>query len=49
MSIANYEEVDVYPLDPDDQEKLLLEQNECSFVWSTRDHWPVGRWRNQGD
>lgn len=42
MPIANYEEVNVYPLDPDDQEKLLLEQNECSFVWSTRDHWPVG-------
>lgn len=42
MPIQNYEEVDVYPLDPDVQEKLLLEQNECSFIWGTRDHWPVG-------
>lgn len=41
-SVSNYEEVDVYPLDDDVREELLLSQNECSFVWSTRDHWPVG-------
>jgi nitroimidazol reductase NimA-like FMN-containing flavoprotein (pyridoxamine 5'-phosphate oxidase superfamily) len=42
MSVSNYEEVDVYPLDPDVQEQLLQEQNECAFCWGTRDHWPVG-------
>jgi len=40
--IRNYEDVTVYPLDDDVRERILLEQNECSFVWGTRDHWPVG-------
>jgi hypothetical protein len=40
--IANYDEVDRYPLDPETQEKILLEQNECSFVWGPKDHWAVG-------
>ncbi len=42
MKITNYEEVGHYPLDPDMQEKLLETQNECAFVWGTKDHWPVG-------
>jgi nitroimidazol reductase NimA-like FMN-containing flavoprotein (pyridoxamine 5'-phosphate oxidase superfamily) len=42
MAITNYEEVDVYPLDDEDAEAILREQNECSFVWGTRDHWPLG-------
>jgi hypothetical protein len=40
--IENYDEVDHYPLDPALQEKILLEQNECSFVWGPKDHWAVG-------
>jgi hypothetical protein len=40
--IENYEEVDVYPLDPDVQEQLLQLQNECAFVWGPKDHWAVG-------
>ncbi len=42
MPVTNYEKVDVYPLEPDVQEQLLREQNECVFCWGTRDHWPVG-------
>lgn len=42
MKITNYEEVGIYPLDPDVQEELLRTQNECAFVWGTKDHWPVG-------
>jgi hypothetical protein len=42
MKITNYDEVGVYPLDPDVQEELLQTQNECAFVWGTKDHWPVG-------
>lgn len=42
MPVTHYEKVDVYPLDPDECERLLREQNECVFCWSTRDHWPVG-------
>ncbi len=41
-SIQNYEDVTVYPLDDELREKLLLEQNECSFLWGTKDHWPMG-------
>jgi general stress protein 26 len=42
MPVTNYEKVDVYPIDAETQEQLLREQNECTFMWSTRDHWPVG-------
>ncbi len=42
MPVTNYEKVDVYPLEPEIQEQLLCEQNECVFSWATRDHWPVG-------
>ena len=38
----NYDDVSVYGLDPGDEEALLLAHNECTFVWSTRDGWPVG-------
>lgn len=40
--ITDYEEVGDYPLDADVQEELLTTQNECSFIWGTKDHWPVG-------
>jgi general stress protein 26 len=31
-----------FPLEPADQEKLLNRQNECTFIWNTREGWPVG-------
>ena len=42
MKISDYEDVSVYPLDPEIQEDLLGSQNELAFVWGTKDHWPVG-------
>lgn len=41
-TIKNYEDVSIYPLDDDTREMILREQNECSFVWGTKDHWPIG-------
>jgi hypothetical protein len=38
----NYEDVTAYGLDDADEERLLLEHNECTFVWSNREGWPVG-------
>lgn len=40
--VENYEEVEHFPLDPSLREKILLEQNECSFVWGPRNNWAVG-------
>jgi general stress protein 26 len=31
-----------FPLASAEQEKLLNGQSECTFIWSTRDGWPVG-------
>ena len=42
-SIHNYEQVSIYPLDADVQEKLLTINRECVFNWCTRDNWPMGR------
>ncbi len=42
MPIENYEDVSNYALDPDQQEELLRSQKEASFIWGTKDHWPVG-------
>ncbi len=42
MPVTNYEKVDVYPIDPEVQEQMLTEQNECTFMWRTRDSWPIG-------
>ncbi|MGI9592894.1 MAG: pyridoxamine 5'-phosphate oxidase family protein, partial [Myxococcota bacterium] len=42
MTVENYDEVQHYPLDPELQEQILQEQNECSFVWGPKDHWAVG-------
>jgi hypothetical protein len=42
VTIENYEEVHVYPIDPEVQEQLLLEQNELTFIWGPKDHWAVG-------
>lgn len=38
----NYEDVTVYGLDDDTEEKLLLAHNECTFIWSNKEGWPVG-------
>ena len=38
----NYEDVTVFGLDEDVEEQLLLAQNECTFIWSNKEGWPVG-------
>lgn len=38
----NYEDVTVYALDDDVEEQLLLAHNECTFIWSNSEGWPVG-------
>ena len=38
----NYEDVTAYDLDPDDEERLLLAHNECTFIWANKEGWPVG-------
>ena len=40
--VHHYEEVAAYVLDESEERDLLSRQNECSFVWATRDGWPVG-------
>jgi general stress protein 26 len=42
LEVHDFEDVTGYPLDADAQEELLRTQNECAFVWGTRDGWPVG-------
>lgn len=42
MALQNYEDVTGFTLDDDRMAELLSTQNECSFIWSTRDGWPVG-------
>jgi general stress protein 26 len=39
---VDYEDVRAFTLDDEQQDELLTTQNECTFVWSTRDGWPVG-------
>ena len=39
--IKNYEEVTVYDLDPADEDRLIAEQNECTFGWITKDGSPM--------
>jgi len=38
----NYEDVTVYGLDDDVEQEMLLAQNECTFIWSNKEGWPVG-------
>lgn len=42
MALADYEDVKGFTLDEGRLQELLTSQNECSFVWSTKDGWPVG-------
>ncbi|MFN3232030.1 MAG: pyridoxamine 5'-phosphate oxidase family protein [Alphaproteobacteria bacterium] len=37
-----YDDVSGYTLDEADERKLIKAQNECTFMWSTKDGWPVG-------
>jgi PPOX class probable F420-dependent enzyme len=41
-AINDYEDVTVYPLDDEDEIRLLDQQNECTFVWVTSDGRPMG-------
>jgi len=38
----NYEAVSRYNLDPDDLARLLAEQTECVFNWTTQEGYPMG-------
>ena len=38
----NYDDVSGYTLDDADAQALIAAQNECTFMWSTREGWPVG-------
>lgn len=39
---TNYEDVTLYPLDDEVESQLLLAHNECTFIWSNKEGWPVG-------
>jgi nitroimidazol reductase NimA-like FMN-containing flavoprotein (pyridoxamine 5'-phosphate oxidase superfamily) len=38
----DYEDVTVYSLEDEDEERMLLLQNECSFIWANKEGWPLG-------
>ena len=38
----NYEDVTMYGLDDEVEQQLLLAHNECTFIWSNKEGWPVG-------
>ena len=38
----NYEDVTIFGLDQSDEERLLAAHNECTFIWSNKEGWPVG-------
>jgi general stress protein 26 len=40
--VEDYEDVSRFTLDPAEVERLLGLQNECVFIWRTKDGWPVG-------
>ena len=42
MTQFTYDDVSSYTLDDEDEEKLLLAQDECTFMWSNQEGWPVG-------
>ena len=37
-----YEDLTAYGLDEADEAALLAEQDECTFMWATKEGWPVG-------
>jgi hypothetical protein len=40
--LENYDDVSEYAIDDARRDHLLEEGRECSVIWSTSDHWPVG-------
>lgn len=42
MVLTDYEDIRAFTLDETRQQDLRTCQNECSFVCSTKDGWPVG-------
>ncbi len=38
----NYDDVSHYTLEDPDIRALIEAQNECTFMWSTKEGWPVG-------
>jgi general stress protein 26 len=38
----NYEDVTIFGLDDDVEAEMLDAQNECTFIWSNKEGWPVG-------
>jgi general stress protein 26 len=42
MGTDGYEEVTTYPLADEARDHILSTQNECSFLWGTKEHWPIG-------
>ena len=38
----NYEDVTMFTLDDEVEEQLLQAHNECTFIWSNKEGWPVG-------
>ena len=38
----NYDDVSHYTLEEEDEQALIDAQNECTFMWSTKEGWPVG-------
>jgi len=40
--VSDYEDVTIYPLDDGDEQSLLDAATECTFIWATREGWPVG-------
>jgi general stress protein 26 len=37
-----YDDVSSYTLDADNEAALVAAQNECTFMWSNKEGWPVG-------
>ncbi len=42
MGSGGYEEVTTHPLADEVRDHVLSTQNECSLLWGTKEHWPVG-------
>ena len=40
--MRDFEDLSAYGLDPEREAELLRTQTECTFIWSTRDGFPVG-------
>ncbi len=40
--VFDYEDVTVYTLEDEDEERMLLAQNECTFIWANKEGWPLG-------